>query len=345
MDAIDVINRFIEFKNYYESGVLGIIFYGSRKYNTAKEDSDIDLLIITDKNKNYKGVTYIDGVRVEYFEKGYEHLLGKVDSQAFSPDRSLESIFKNGEIIYSEDYLVEALRDEVLMGGRIISKRSGDFSCVNDWKEIFDRVPGNNSFSKFVYHNFIENIRKVYIQKNGFDDTGSFKTYNLYNDPKYASKYYCLRLPSLEFRTLFLKAMEEDFSEDKVFQLMEQIGIGESSLWNYTRSYGQGQLKYMSTIVASNVDRTISAISDESPAANHYYYLALDKVRRLYCSINGIDQSMSKFGEGYSEEFLGLFNKCLEKEDKADSIKEIFDFVTKPLNIDYHDYKVLEYSK
>lgn len=47
--------------------ILGIIFYGSSCYKTDMLGSDIDLLFITDGDKNYKGTTYIEGIKIEYF--------------------------------------------------------------------------------------------------------------------------------------------------------------------------------------------------------------------------------------------------------------------------------------
>lgn len=51
--------------------VLGILFYGSRNQRDFNSYSDIDLLIVTDDTKNYKGVTFIDNIKIEYFEKKY----------------------------------------------------------------------------------------------------------------------------------------------------------------------------------------------------------------------------------------------------------------------------------
>lgn len=71
MNPYKIINTFIQKHQFDEQNpnILGIIFYGSIKYQTNNSSSDIDLLIVTNSSKCYKGVTYIDGVKIEYFEK------------------------------------------------------------------------------------------------------------------------------------------------------------------------------------------------------------------------------------------------------------------------------------
>ena len=56
-----IIEKFLKEKGYRErKDILGIILYGSSAYHTSTRFSDIDLLIITENDKNYKGLTYIE---------------------------------------------------------------------------------------------------------------------------------------------------------------------------------------------------------------------------------------------------------------------------------------------
>ena len=118
----DIVLKFIN-KYNTKDNILGIIFYGSSKYKTNTIQSDIDLLFITDGDKNYKGTTYIDGKRVEYFEKNIYYLIEKLEELQFSFDRSLVSIFKNGEVIYSNNGVVEYLKS---YGIRFYIAKKGD---------------------------------------------------------------------------------------------------------------------------------------------------------------------------------------------------------------------------
>ena len=70
INTIDIIYKFLDEQDYLNrKEILGIIFYGSSNYKTDTKDSDIDLLIITNDENNYKGVTYVDNKKIEYFEK------------------------------------------------------------------------------------------------------------------------------------------------------------------------------------------------------------------------------------------------------------------------------------
>lgn len=346
MNTLEIINKFINSKGYLESEnkVLGIIFYGSRLYKTENDMSDVDLLIVTDKAANYRGVTFIDGIKVEYFEKGYEYLIDKIEDLDCSSDRSLVSIFKNGEVIYSDDYIIESLRDEALAAGRKSIRKRSCYSNVNDWYDCFSGLGGQSNFANYVYHNLIENIRKVYHEENGADDLSTFKVYEMYGNPAYFSKYYCGKLPNKEFRELFIEAMGQDYNFEFVSKLMRKIGQNDGLEWNYRSDYQENQLVCQSVILAGNIDRVTNSLESSCPVADHYYYLALDKVRRLYCRMNDLDERMECFGDGYSAEFMNRFEACLSDDKvKNANLKDLFAFVTEPLNIDYRNYKVLEY--
>ena len=92
-----IIEKFLNEKGYKErEDILGIILYGSSTYHTATRFSDMDLLIITENDKNYKGLTYIEDKKIEYFERNIYDILQKVETLDKSLDRSLISIFTNG---------------------------------------------------------------------------------------------------------------------------------------------------------------------------------------------------------------------------------------------------------
>ena len=94
----NIVETFLNEKGYRErKDILGIILYGSSIYHTATHFSDIDLLIITENDKNYKGLTYIENQKIEYFERNIYDILQKIETLDESLDRSLISIFTNGK--------------------------------------------------------------------------------------------------------------------------------------------------------------------------------------------------------------------------------------------------------
>ena len=92
INTIDIIYNFLDEQDYLNrKEILGIIFYGSSNYKTDTKDSDIDLLIITNDENNYKGVTYVDNKKIEYFEKNVYDLAQKIEELPSNFDCSLES--------------------------------------------------------------------------------------------------------------------------------------------------------------------------------------------------------------------------------------------------------------
>ena len=127
--------------------------------------SDIDLLIITDGEYNYKGVTYIDGKKIEYFEKNFYYLMNEIENLVSSLDRSLLSIFMNGTIIYNKDKTVNFLKEEVLINQTFHFQKKKKHYQESDLLEFYEYIqqlePCHNFFS-YIYYNLLELMRKKY---------------------------------------------------------------------------------------------------------------------------------------------------------------------------------------
>lgn len=344
MSRNKIIEKFLrEYTFQNESNILGVLFYGSTRYHTNYSNSDIDLLIVSDSVNNYKGVTYMDDVKVEYFENNIYSLLEKVDGLETSPNRYLTSIFTNGEILFSKDQTLEYLKEEVLSRGTTFKKkRKTSHPLFNEWYTILNTLSEKNSFFEYVYHNLLENIRKSYHEEKGYALIPLMKGYELYRNRDYAKKFYCVNLPSERFTNLYLESITKECSKERLEKLSKELNHDDSSYQSYYPLYQKRELEYKSTIVDNCVSKSVTFLQSDHPAKYHYYWIALDSVRALYCNRNRIDDSISQFGCYYEEEFLSLFYNCLNTRKEA-SLQELFQFVTKPLKIDYRKYKVLEF--
>ncbi len=345
MNPYEIINEFIRIHHLDEQNpnVLGIIFYGSTKYRTNKINSDIDLLIVTNSSKNYKGVSYHNDVKVEYFEKSFDYLLEQIHCMKHSLDYSLLSIFKNGEILFSKDYALEYLTDEALFQDIASSKNCIiSYSLLNDWLEFFNRLSETSPLRPYIYHNLLEFIRKVFHEENGFSKLPIMKVYELYQNKNYAMHFYCAKLPPQEFRECFLNLMTSSYQPSEFQTLLSTISTKDSYHETPVKIYHPNELKYKSTITQACVSKVISFIEKNHPALEHYYYIALEKLRILYCNINGINASIDHFGHSYDEKFLQLFQNCIHNID-SDSLINLFTFVSAPLKMNYKNYKVFEY--
>lgn len=338
----DIVLKFIN-KYNTKDNILGIIFYGSSKYKTNTIQSDIDLLFITDGDKNYKGTTYIDGKRVEYFEKNIYYLIEKLEELQFSFDRSLVSIFKNGEVIYSNNGVVEYLKEEILSSKEYFPQKRkykmNDKSSIGLF-EYINSIQLNDSFFEYIYYNLLEFVRKKYHEENGFSKIPSMKISKLYSNPMYAKEIYCVTLPDQRFRDLYLDLMINGYQEDKLDFICSLICVrfNDSKVKNYSRV----ELKYLSTIINNMVDKTVYYLKQDEDCALSCYYITLDKIRRLYCYMNRISPDFNLFDEDYDIKFIELFNLCINDDMREQNLKELFDYVVQSLDMDYNNYKILE---
>lgn len=347
MDINLIISKFIN-QIPSKDNILGIIFYGSYKYHTNNSQSDIDLLLITNDDYNYKGVTYIDGIKIEFFEKNIYSLIEKLDNQEFNYNRFLTSVFKNGSIIYSKNSSMEFLKEQILEQQHNYStNRNFKYDYYNDFNFYYNNFisisPDSNLFMYF-YFNLLESIRKIYHRENGYSEIPSLKVRKLYSNLEYASKYYCVELPNQEFINLYLDLVDNGYQEEKLESLVSLIHYKDCTNENEFLYYSKKELKSISAVVKNAVDKSSYYIENKTPEEFYSYYITLEKIRKLYCNINHIKNDVEILNENYDNKFIDLFGSCISEVDKVSSLNNLFDYVSAPLQMDYKDYKILELS-
>lgn len=348
MEAKSLIFKFIENLSIKEQEkILGIIFYGSYKYKTYTKNSDIDLLLVTEDTQNYKGVIYLENKKIEYFEKNIYYLIESIENLSTNPNRSMISIFKNGEIIYSKNQVMEILKEQILMESKRFPKKK-ERENPHHIKTLYTYMNSLNNNSKlfeYIFYNLLECIRKQYHEENGFSQLPSMKIHQLYSNPKYAKDLYCVKLPDKDFIDVYLKLITEGYQEEQLDSLLNLIHEKEEEQINTFTKYTKQELKYQSTIVKNKVDKSWVAIENNQPAFLSSYYIALEETRQLYCRINNLQENLTLLDqEEYDTTFLTLFSACLGKEKRKENLTTLFEYVTDPLEINYQNYKILELS-
>ena len=344
-DHDKIIQLFLTKYNLTEenSEIIGILFYGSRNYNTHSKESDIDLLIITNSPNNYKGTTYINDIKIEYTQKNICDLLDEIEHLDTSSNRYLVSTFTNGTIVYSKDQTLQYLKEEILNKSKIkktTKQRTNNIELI-DWYLYFNSINSENKLFEYTYHNLLENIRKYHHDKKGYSSIPDMKVYQLYTDKKYASKYYCVTLPEQEFIDKYLELISSKKKKEDIFKLIDElIDYNMDGEYEFNH-YSKKALRYKSTTIYNSVSKCCNFIETNHPCSNHYYYITLEKIRKLYCNINDINEKIENFGYDYDNKFLDLFISCLEGKNRKENIKNLFYYVSNPLNIDYKNYKVL----
>lgn len=342
INTIDIIYKFLDEQDYLNrKEILGIIFYGSSNYKTDTKDSDIDLLIITNDENNYKGVTYVDNKKIEYFEKNVYDLAQKIEELPSNFDRSLESIFTNGKVIYDKHKTIESLKDLVLENNEYPRKKKQNkfySTSFSELKKTFFSTDKTSPYFNYIYYNFLEEIRKEYHIQNGYSKLPVNKIKKLYENSDYSEKYYCVKLPDIEFRNLYISLLEK-YKEDEFNALLGKLKRKQTIENNF--NVRKNNVKYSSTIIHSLIEKIIVKDTNEKDYLS-LYYIALEKIRNLYCNINKLDNSLDNIYE-YDSSFFEIFNDCVSNPSK-ENITLLFNYLSSKIDIDYKKYKIYELS-
>ena len=342
INTIDIIYKFLDEQDYLNrKEILGIIFYGSSNYKTDTKDSDIDLLIITNDENNYKGVTYVDNKKIEYFEKNVYDLAQKIEELPSNFDRSLESIFTNGKVIYDKHKTIENLKDLVLENNEYPRKKKQNkfySTSFSELKKTFFSTDKTSPYFNYIYYNFLEEIRKEYHIQNGYSKLPINKIKKLYENSDYSEKYYCVKLPDIEFRNLYISLLEK-YKEDEFNVLLGKLKRKQTIENNF--NVRKNNVKYSSTIIYSLIEKIIVKDTNEKDYLS-LYYIALEKIRNLYCNINKLDNSLDNIYE-YDSSFFEIFNDCVSNPSK-ENITLLFNYLSSKIDIDYKKYKIYELS-
>ena len=342
INTIDIICKFLDEQDYLNrKEILGIIFYGSSNYKTDTKYSDIDLLIITNDENNYKGVTYVDNKKIEYFEKNVYDLAQKIEELPSNFDRSLESIFTNGKVIYDKHKTIENLKDLVLENNEYPRKKKQNkfySTSFSELKKTFFSTDKTSPYFNYIYYNFLEEIRKEYHIQNGYSKLPVNKIKKLYENSDYSEKYYCVKLPDVEFRNLYISLLEK-YKEDEFNVLLGKLKRKQTIKNNFNAR--KNNVKYSSTIIYSLIEKIIVKDTNEKDYLS-LYYIALEKIRNLYCNINKLDNSLDNIYE-YDSSFFEIFNDCVSNSSK-ENITLLFNYLSSKIDIDYKKYKIYELS-
>ena len=342
INTIDIIYKFLDEQDYLNrKEILGIIFYGSSNYKTDTKYSDIDLLIITNDENNYKGVTYVDNKKIEYFEKNVYDLAQKIEELPSNFDRSLESIFTNGKVIYDKHKTIENLKDLVLENNEYPRKKKQNkfySTSFSELKKTFFSTDKTSPYFNYIYYNFLEEIRKEYHIQNGYSKLPVNKIKKLYENSDYSEKYYCVKLPDIEFRNLYISLLEK-YKEDEFNVLLGKLKRKQTIKNNFNAR--KNNVKYSSTIIYSLIEKIIVKDTNEKDYLS-LYYIALEKIRNLYCNINKLDNSLDNIYE-YDSSFFEIFNDCVSNPSK-ENITLLFNYLSSKIDLDYTKYKIYELS-
>ena len=218
INPIDTILKFVDKMGYLENeNVLGCFFYGSYLTGFNNSISDIDLHIIfdnTDPMHLIRGNDYIDGIRIEYFEKPINDLYLSVDNDFNNQNNALLSILgtariifdKKGELYRLQQYTLDKFSKPL---PPLDDEDAREYVSIlnNRMKKLEKAANDNSPFFNHLYHLTIEKIRKFYHKLNGMPEVQTSKVFRVYTDEEYRKSFYKDNIPEDEFVAMYLDAI------------------------------------------------------------------------------------------------------------------------------------------
>ena len=235
-----IIQEFIKEMGYLDNKhVLGVFFYGSYQLGCANEKSDIDLHIVfddADQEHMIRGNHFIDGKRIEYFEKPLNELYVTIDNDYYDQNNAMLCIVGTSEIIYQrenyltdlQDYAIDKFIDGLPKLDEDTAKEL--VSILNNRMEKLDALAIQGSpYFKHLYHLTIEKIRKFYHKLIGSSKIQTSKVFKVYQDDEYAKLVYKNIMPEKSFIDLYMDAASTN--SDDYYELLLKV----HNLYDYAR--------------------------------------------------------------------------------------------------------------
>ena len=201
MTVHEIIEEFIK-KNKYlqDEHVLGILFYGSYQYGLNNQNSDIDLHIIyDDSNPNHliRGNTFINGTRIEYFEKPIEDVYLMAENEFQNQNNASYSIIGKGEIVYErkgaltnlQKYVINRFKDN--LPPLDIDEAREQISIIDNKIQKLENLAKDDSpYFNHLYHIVLEKMRKTHHRIIGISKIPTSKVHKIYTDEAYRKSVY-----------------------------------------------------------------------------------------------------------------------------------------------------------
>ena len=229
---LSIIEKFVKEMGYENNQhFLGIYYYGSTFNGFENKNSDIDLHIVfddSDLTHIYRGVHYIDNIKIEYFEKCISDLYLSVDNDLKDCNLAWHSMIVNSKILYEKNDGLQKLREYTKEKYKNDLPKFDEqdimeyISIINNRMEKL-KIAYENDEENFyhLYQITIEKIRRFYHSINGFPKINTTKIYKVYKNDEYRKSYYNGKFVSEEFKKMYFDLVEDTTTDKK--QLLQKL--------------------------------------------------------------------------------------------------------------------------
>ena len=258
MDIEKITSQFIQYMKYMENEhVLGAFFYGSYQTGFNRKHSDIDILIVFDNNnpnRLIRGNKYINGIRIEYFEKPLNDIYLTIKNDYNNQSNAPLSIVGTSKILFDKKGALKKLQKYAIKTFSkplpVLDEETAKeyVSILNNRMEKIHILASENSpYFTHLYHLTIEKIRKFYHKLNGLPELQSSKVYRIYKDEEYRKSFYKNNIPEKEFISIYFKAITDTSSN-----INEKLNTIENLFKYATRNITLNPEEYRISIKSRN---------------------------------------------------------------------------------------------
>lgn len=332
----DLIDDFIDlFALRNNKKILSFILYGSYVEKQNNKLSDVDILLVISGNTNYQVSKMFEGLHLDIHALTVGEIENHIVYERANGNEYITSVLNRGKVSINRDNTIEYLKSLLPIKLKRM-KRAINPACANlaiSYAEDFLELRSNDDYKYYVA---LESLRGVIHVKLNASTIPELKVYKLYSNEEIAKNQYLVKLPNLEFRNLYLKAISEKnfLARKKILSQMLSYLIG-TNIKDY--AYIQDDViddNRMKRILISLNHLVITAednIIRATPYADALYFLTLNRIMNVIKKDGGeiLDSTMSIFDEALKQE---------EENERIKFIESLFHIASSKYNIDYDDF-------
>ena len=321
MKTEELIAKFLEITKYDEDEcTLLIMAYGSRIMGCNRDNSDLDILIVTSRNQSYRRAMKIEGIPLDITYISSYDIEVCIHRSLETGSNYYHSLFGNGLVVIDRMNTFETLsnmldkrvKKKVLLDGRIMDQARYHMG------EFLRREKDIN------YYKALELLRRLHHVKNGCSYIRFTKVYDLYTDKNKAKEQYMLKLPDDNYIKTYLEALDEEEPKKRLEYLLyfyhefDNVKFEDLDMKLYLLDDDKKRRLYY---LYGAINRCIELLKGHHPYAKKIYYIILDDITYLY--------------ELFFESSIDItIYETDDPETMERSLKELFDILNKPFAID-----------
>lgn len=342
LDYDHIIGKLIK-KRKSENKIIAACVYGSQINGTATKTSDLDVLLVTSGNEDYRGCRMIDGQRIEYFEKSFVTIMNEIEECQKKNNPFYASLFRNCKVIFDTYHFIPYLKFHQAKVSEITAKSSEkatiDYSDLAFYQsQFYNHTNDMDSYFNHYYYVYLDCLRRKYHEENDCSMIPAKKVVGLYQDSSLAD-YYCVRLPQAEYREFVLHCiLDYNCSRQE-----KEARIEEALQWLQVKRLDSISPKEPKQMHMNRLKNYLISFSNESQK------IGVSEGQTLY-TMHNLVESLGKLNRLYMEKTQTSLISTTDYEqlilsENSNALKSILNTCCTQFEINPNEYEIAYLSK